>query len=52
MKRTVFGLAGFELICSWSKQNVKSAMEAAGYEKNSSVDADKWFLTLIKIKDQ
>jgi len=45
-------IKGFELICSWSKQNVKSAMEAAGYENNSSADADKWFLTLIKIKDQ
>jgi len=46
------GWAGYELICTWNKRTLKNAMEAAEYGKLSPTQADKWALTIIKVKDQ
>lgn len=43
---------GFELMSTWTNRIVRNSKEMAEYENLSTMDADKWSLTLAKIKDQ
>jgi hypothetical protein len=44
--------AGFELIATFSERTVTSSMEMAEYENISTLEADKWLLSLIKASEQ
>ncbi|CAK9228800.1 unnamed protein product [Sphagnum troendelagicum] len=43
---------GFELIATFSERTVRSSMEMAEYENISTLEADKWLLSLIKASEQ
>ncbi|KAG0553821.1 hypothetical protein KC19_12G042000 [Ceratodon purpureus] len=38
---------GFELVTTWRRRTVKSSLEMAEYENVSTLEADKWLLSLV-----
>lgn len=40
-------LTGFELVTIWRRRTVSSSLEMAEHENASTLEADKWLLSLV-----
>lgn len=45
-------MTGFELVTIWRRQTVTSSSQMAEHENASTLDADKWLLSLLDVTEQ